>query len=216
MTKKQLRGNALENYKKSLKFTDTQREIIVGTLLGDASMSLRSGKPHYSIKFEQGEAHADYVNHLYDIFEPYTGTPPSWRYIDKEQTRRALWFRTYSHDDFIYYWNLFYSGTGNERKKVVSKHIDKHLTARALAYWFMDDGSKTSDSKTYHLNTQSFQKHEVKMLCDILKAKFNIIGTVNKDKDRWRIYIWRESAQAFKTLIEPYVLDCFAYRLNIL
>lgn len=215
MTKRSIRGNALENYKKDLKLTDTQREIIVGTLLGDASMSLRSGRPHYSIKFEQGEAHVDYVNHLYSIFEPYTGTPPTWRYIDKDRRRRALWFRTYRHNDFIFYWNLFYEGTGENRRKVVPKNIGKLLTARALAYWFMDDGNQTSDHKTYYLNTQGFQKSESDTLCELLKEKFNIIASVHKDKGYWRIYIWRESALAFKTLIEPYVQECFAYRLNI-
>ena len=207
-----LRGKQLEIYKLSLKLTDVQREVIIGTLLGDASMSLRNGKPCYSIKFEQGEANADYVNHLYELFEPFTGTPPAWRWIDKNRTRRARWFRTYRHDSLIFYWNLFYVLDG---RKIVSKKIAKFITPRVLAYWFMDDGNQTSDSKTYCLNTQGFSKHESEMLCEILKEKFKITASVNKDKDSWRIYVWRESAETFRALVEPYVLSCFDYRLKI-
>lgn len=210
-----LRNKELENYKKSLRLTDVQREVIIGTLLGDASMSLRKGKPCYSIKFEQGEQHADYVNHLYELFEPFTGTPPAWRWIDNKRTRRALWFRTYRHDSLIFYWNLFYSEAFEDKRKIVPKNIAKFITPRVLAYWFMDDGNLTSDKKTYCINTQGFSKHESEMLCEILKKKFNITASVNKDKDSWRIYIWSHSAETFRTLVEPYVLCCFDYRLKI-
>ena len=38
--------------------------------------------------------------------------------------------------------------------------MNERLTARALAYWFIDDGASTSKksiSRTYRFNTQSFQ-----------------------------------------------------------
>ena len=47
-----LRGKALENYKKTLVLTDIQRDIIIGSLLGDSIMGLRKGVPLYSLKFE--------------------------------------------------------------------------------------------------------------------------------------------------------------------
>lgn len=211
-----LKGKKLEDYKQSLKLTDVQDDVIIGTLLGDASMSHRGGKPHYSIKFEQGEAHAEYIKHLYKIFEPFTGTPPQWRSIDKQKTRRAYWFRTYRHDSFIYYWNLFYGISPEKEKcKIVPKNIAKLITPRVLAYWFMDDGSLCSSHKNFYINTQGFKKHESELLCNVLKEKFNITASVQKDKDSWRIYIWTESAKAFKELIEPYVISCFEYRLKL-
>jgi len=66
-----------------------KKDVIIGTLLGDSSMSIRSGKPHYSIKFEQGEMHKEYIFHLYEIFKAYVGSPPTYRYIDKAQTRKV-------------------------------------------------------------------------------------------------------------------------------
>ena len=42
---KTLKGNALRKYKKTITLNPTLREVIVGTLLGDASMPLKRGKP---------------------------------------------------------------------------------------------------------------------------------------------------------------------------
>jgi hypothetical protein len=139
-----LRGRQLENYKKSLVLTDFQKDVIIGTLLGDSSMSIRSGKPHYSIKFEQGEMHKEYIFHLYEIFKAYVGSPPTYRYIDKAQTRKAWWFRTYRHEHFAFYYHLFYHTTQNGKKiKIVPENIKEFLTPVAVAYWFMDDGTFT-------------------------------------------------------------------------
>lgn len=194
LTKKQL-----IDYKDKLELTSEQKEVLIGTLLGDSSMSIRSGKPHYSVKFEQGESHKDYVDHLYQIFEPYTGSPPSMRFIDSKKTRRAYGFRTYQHKHFMYYFHLFYVISPNREPniygentspkfnkiKIVPKNIHKYLTPRVLAYWFMDDGTfhrsphiYGAKQKNYLFSTQGFQKYEVKRLCDALRYKFNIRANV--------------------------------------
>lgn len=213
MAKRHLRGNLLEDYKKSLRLTDIQKEILIGTLLGDASISLRCGKPHYSVKFEQGEIHAPYIEHLYEIFEPFTGSPPQWRFTNKEHTRRALWFRTYRHDQLIFYWNLCYKTKPDQSKvKIVPTNIHQFLTPRALAYWFMDDGTKCRDS--FYLSTQGFEKFECEKLREALKRNYNIVSNLHKDKDSWRIYITQQSGEKFRDLVNPYVIDCFAYKLK--
>ena len=42
---KTLNGKALREYKQTITLNQMQREIIVGTLLGDASMPFRKGQP---------------------------------------------------------------------------------------------------------------------------------------------------------------------------
>jgi len=214
-----LRGSQLVNYKNSLILTDLQKDVIIGTLLGDSSMSLRSGRPHYSIKFEQGEMHKDYIYHLYNIFLPYTGSPPSMRFIDRKKTRKAYWFRTYRHEHLMYYYHLFYEVPPNPtiKVKIVPENIKEFLTPRAVAYWFMDDGTfhtnRDSKEKFYLFSTQGFQKYEVQRLCDALKYNFNIRANVAKDKQHWRIYIFKESSVDFKNLILPHLHQSFLYKL---
>ena len=187
---KNLRGNQLIEYKKTLKLNTIQKEILVGTLLGDATIS-KTKAIALNVKFEQKLANRDYVNHLYEIFEPYVGTPPRVRSITGggARDRKSIWFRTYRHIDFKFYYDLFYIKTNknnlNElRKKRVPKLIHKFLTPRALAYWFMDDGSFAYNSskksnvldkqkqKVYYFNTQSFSYEDIKILKRSIKIEF--------------------------------------------
>jgi hypothetical protein len=208
--KRNLSPKDLINYKKTLQLTQVQKEILKGTLLGDASMSLRNGKPHLSVKFEQGEKNKDYVEHLFQEFEPYCGSSPSERWIDRAQTRKAIWFRTYSHTDFQYFYNFFYDYDPNTKqsKKIVPKSIKKHLTPRVLAYWYMDDGHKTDYA--CELNTQGFRLHEVQLLAKSLTDRYNLKTSVQGDL---KLRIWAESTPAFFDLIRPYIHKYFLYKL---
>lgn len=222
--KRNLHGLALERYKQTLKLTDQQREVLIGTLLGDASMSLRNGKPHYSVKFEQKVDKQSYIDHLYEIFEPFVGGPPRPRYFIStialpdqklEPKIKSYWFRTYEHNSLIFYYNYFYKIKNGKKVKIVPKTIHKFLTARALSYWFMDDGTFNwnCNKKSYLFSTQGFEKFECKRLCDALKLNFNICAAVHKDKDKWRIYILAESSELFKHIIQPYMHSDFYYKL---
>ena len=77
--------NALREYKQTITLNPMQKEVIVGTLLGDASIPLKIGKarwkpkvptgpPTLCVKFVQTIARAEYIQHLYDIFH---STPAS-------------------------------------------------------------------------------------------------------------------------------------------
>lgn len=215
-----MRGRELENYKKSLVLTDFQKDVIIGTLLGDSSMSIRSGIPHYSIKFEQGAMHKEYIFHLYEIFKAYVGSPPISRWIDKAQTRKAWWFRTYRHEHFAFYYHLFYKTTQNgQKRKIVPDNIKEFLTPVAVAYWFMDDGTFTLNrdaTEIYYLfSTHGFEKEEVQILCDALRDNFNIIAKPAKDKQFWRIYVYAESSVVLKNLFLSHIHQSFLYKLFI-
>ena len=56
---KTLKGNALRQYKKTITLSQMQREVIVGTLLGDACLPLYRGKPRLSVRFEQNRVRAE-------------------------------------------------------------------------------------------------------------------------------------------------------------
>ena len=68
-----LKGKVLINYKKTLKLTKIQREIIIGTLLGDSSIPQQKSKS-YNIKFDQSIKNKEYIDHLYIIFKNFVGT----------------------------------------------------------------------------------------------------------------------------------------------
>jgi len=69
--KKNLKGNQLSLYKETLSkqgLNQLQKDILVGTLLGDASMQAMKENQQPNVKFEQVDRQQDYINHLYEQF----------------------------------------------------------------------------------------------------------------------------------------------------
>jgi hypothetical protein len=215
MTK--LTGAKLKAYKATLKLTDEQREIIIGTVLGDASFGgLRQGKPFYGLEFTQSQKHEGYLLHLYDIFKPFVGSPPRERCVGTNKTKDniTLSFKTYRHESFIFYHNLFCKEKDGKLVKRIPSNIDKFLTPRALAYWFMDDG--TSTDGTYQFCTDCFSVQEQQLLQKTLLKNFNIRVNVTKYKKTHRLTLLAQSRQTFISIIQPYIdnVDCMKYKIT--
>ena len=90
-----------------------QREILVGTLLGDAHLRANKKKSKYQYVVLQSGAHKEYVFHLYEIFKNYTSTPPKEytfkdkRFPGKLYTRWS--FYTTYQECFRFYAHQFYT-----------------------------------------------------------------------------------------------------------
>jgi len=118
-------------YKASLKLSDIQRNIIVGTLLGDAHLEPKGPNISYRYYFSQKESQQVYVNHIYSHFEDWCSKEPqfakSGTSID-EVTTRFIYFRTCTHPAFEFYANQFYriDDKGSPKRiKVIPKLLHK-------------------------------------------------------------------------------------------
>lgn len=118
----------------------------------------------------------------------FVGAPPRVQNIrgGGARDRQCIRFQTYSHPDFKFYDELFYpmhENKGLRRKKRIPKDIDKFLTPRALAYWFMDDGTyhtNKSVTRNYVFATHSFPLEDQETLVQALRDNFEIAATIQK------------------------------------
>ena len=132
-----MRSRAIEAYKTTLRLSDVQREMLVGILLGDACLESQNAGRTHRLKIEQGAAHADYVRHLYEVFREWVLSPPRPKQgRTSGVTTINIAFQTVSHKDLSHFGELFY----RNQRKIVPDNVGDPLTARGLAYWFMDDG----------------------------------------------------------------------------
>ena len=190
----------IREYKKTLRLTDIQRSILVGTLLGDGHLETQDGGKTYRLKIEHQLAQKDYLEWIYEQFREWV-TGGIRKRIKKNGYEYVL-FDTYSHASFRFYAQQFYlNGT-----KVIPRLISKLLDPIVLAIWFMDDGSWKSDHhKTFIIHTLGYGKRDLESVQKVLKEKFGIETSLHSQKGKyWRLYIKSESANTFKELIEPY------------
>lgn len=190
----------IREYKKTLKLSDIQRSILIGTLLGDGHLETQDNGKTYRLKIEHQLAQKDYLEWIYNQFKEWA--PSGVRTRTKKNGYTYVLFDTYSHGTFRFYAQQFYL---NGAKKI-PELMDVLLDPMALAIWFMDDGSWKSDRhQTYIIHTLGYSKKDLESVQEILKKKFGLETSLHQQKKKyWRLYIKSESAKKFKELIEPY------------
>lgn len=190
------------------KLNAIQREVLIGILLGDANLQTFNGGTTYRLRILQ--KNKNYVEHLYNIFKDFVTTPPKEISTKKGETR--WYFNTKTFSCFRFYGCQFYDRKG---KKKIPKLIHRWLTPRALAYWFMDDGSAKWKNKSIavRFSTDCFSKKELKILCKAFMKSYDISPTLQKHRpSQYLIYIPTKYSLKFRDLVSPYIIDDMLYK----
>lgn len=180
-------------------------------MLGDGCLETQNKGRTYRLKVEQSIAHKAYVEHLYEQFRDWVLTEPkSKTKVSKGCSSDSVAFQTLSHEAFRFFAHQFYK----DAKKSVPKLIHRWLTPKALAYWFMDDGSiKSKESKAVILNTHCFSASEIALLINVLRESFSLDAKPRMQTDGCQIFISGRSYEAFAELINPYLIESMRYKL---
>lgn len=166
-----------------------------------------------------------YIYHLYEVFKDFIISEPALRLDKKNSKQLSWWVATKQLKCFKYYYDLFYPRSNlknglsqftEKRQKRVPKQINKLLSAKAVAYWFMDDGTHKVTKKgtiVYGLSTQGFNYSDQQLLASALKKRFDLNVNIHKSGPYFKLYIKAESSKKFYDLIKPFILACFYYSL---
>jgi hypothetical protein len=202
-------SRVIEQRKFALKLSAIQRETLVGLLLGDAHLETQNRGRTYRVKFEYSTKHRAYAEHLYELFHDWVLTPPQ---LKNDATHNNIWFQTVSHPAFRFYAHQFYDG----KRKCVPKLIHRYMTARTVAYWFMDDGSiKSRESKGVIFNTHGFERKDVQRLIDALRSRFSLEANERRQQEGWQIYISGKSYVRLREIVDPYLHPSMLYKVPV-
>jgi len=201
-----------KEYIEIIKNTDIpqlHKDLIVGTLLGDASITVSKSKNLASMKFEQGDKHKDYLFWLFNHMKEYStfDSPKEVKRFDSRynKTNVSYYFNINSLSLLYPYAKLFLSVQENlledklQNIKIIPDAIDTLLTPAAISFWISDDGySYINQRGGLTLCTDSFKNEEVLRLKDVLEIKFKLKCTIhtklNKNKNKYfRIYVSKSS-----------------------
>ncbi len=197
--------------------TQLQKDLIVGTLLGDGNLQTLNGNTWRYRAFHKA-AHEPYIFHKYNILKEYCNTQPIYSSFIDPRTKSLysrFTFQTLVINDLRYYGKLFYEQDDNLLwKKKVPKNIASLLTAQGLAYWYMDDGALKwrGKSNAVRLCTDSFSPSEVMLLKKVLEEKFILKVSIQKKDNIQRLSILEESYSTLKDLILPYLIPSMYYK----
>lgn len=204
-------GYIRRNYSESTprKLTQFQKEVLFGTLLGDSSLRFPKKAKHASCTCMHGIKQQEYCKHKCMIFESI-GATGKYHKRKISDPRTGIYY-----EDFSYYLpanpelDIWYDNFYQNGKKHIPFNLIKYLTPVSLAYWFMDDGSKTKNG--YYLCTNCFELEELYQLQTILLEKFQIVTRLHKGN---KLYITAKSTALFTYLISPYIHETMKYKLH--
>lgn len=193
-------------YSKPVPLSSFQIEVIIGIMFGDGSMRRTNTNARFICM--HGIKQKDYCEYKYNLLSNLGATI-------KTHKRKTADIRT-----GIFYedctlclaanpeLNLLYeSFYPNGRKAIPFNLLDKYSEV-SLAFHYMDDGNKMKNG--YCLATENFSQEDNIRFVAFLKERFGLNATL------WRsntIYIKKNSALLFKSLVEPYFCESMKYKL---
>jgi hypothetical protein len=204
-----------------------QKDLLFGTLLGDGNLSTESTTTNANWRYRAShkKSHKEYLDHKYKVLGNLCGTPPNFgrTYDPRTEKWYQRWsFNTLTQDELRFYGNLFYKYDPIQQKwvKEVPTSVSSHLTDRALAYLYMDDGSLKwkNHSNAMRISTQGFQQECTQRLKNAIEKKYQIeLGltprTLKSGRIGYLITIPEDSSAAFCSIIKPYLINCMKYKV---
>jgi hypothetical protein len=208
------------------KFNDLQKDILVGSLLGDGHLrkngngNCRFAKKQRFDRKEYLEWHFqqmdEYSANLYKIFSNEKLKVNSDGIIERLKCKKyhsGYCYETFSHPNLTDFYNLWYD-TG---KKIVP--LDVSINYKSFAIWYCDDGHNCFKQRYAIICTQSFSFDEAELLKDKLE-KLNLQPKIIKVKSKYTeksMPILKFSRNSYDNLIsiakDNVIWDCFSYKI---
>ena len=195
---------------RSVPFTQRQKDIALGSLLGDAY--LRPSGRSYSLSFTHGERQKAYLEWKLAEFDNYVVTKEFYRtQRDFHGNAPTFSFSTITHPFLSELRSLCYP---DGSKRVTWQWLEL-LSSLSLAVWYMDDGSRNRRYGTMVLCTNGFSYDEHVLMREYFISNLGIEPQIEPRRNgQFCLRINASQAGMFRTLIAPHIIDCMKYKLG--
>ena len=195
------------------------KQVLLGSLLGDASLSKPSKNAYYSC--DHSPKQKDYLfwkaNTLAENFRVNAGlynNGPKYRLYKLKTNCSSILTE-------LHY--LFYTKSNKPKRiweKIVNPNVLEKLSPLAIAVWYCDDGAYIVRDKSCTLNTQGFTYKENLILKDYFLKKWKLKVVVQEDyrkshnKSYYKLVFHTAETFKFLTLITEFIPESMTYKLG--
>lgn len=201
-------GDTVLSVRSDYDITPLQRQIILGKLLGDGTLSF-SGTTA-DLKFGHKVDHAQYVHWTSQALD---NLMTDWK-DEQESGYGTQMMRRRTHRN--YFIAARFGDMYQDGKKVAPAWIAEELTPLALAFWYMDDGSLAHDEGQEDralFAVCDFSRED----CEVLITGLQRLGIKSpqyyESEGYSRIRLNADDAERLFLLVAPYMPPCMRYKL---
>lgn len=180
---------------------------ICGKLLGDGCITCQVGRsPRF--QFIHKLSDFEWCYYCYQQLKPFIPhNPPIYRKIQDARVSQGFtesyMVQSKTSNIITYLESIWYQ---NRRKIVPFNYLDKFLDAKALAWWYLDDGHLKIENKVPRkiiLSTDNFKRKENQRLIDLIEQKFSLYFSLDGQN---RLVIYNQlQIYYFYRLVEPFL-----------
>ena len=191
--------------KQSITITQNQKEILFGILMGDSNLQCYKGI--YLGRNNHSKKQLNYCKYKQSLLNNITYPVKETVIKVKDKEYETCYFCFKSNTELKYFYDLFYINN----KRDVPKDLSL-LTPRAMAFWFMDDGSARS-GYTISIATCSFSLDGLLRLQKFLLDKYKLETTITKE---FKLDFKSESGRKFYNLVKEFIIPEMQYKFKYL
>ena len=191
-------------------FTQRQKEIAIGSLLGDAY--LRPSGNSFSLSFAHGEKQLAYLEWKQSEFNNFVATKKFYRRETNFHGNAPCYsFSTITHPYLLKLHNLCYL---NGVKRITGDWLEL-LSPLSLAVWYMDDGSLNRRYGTIVLCTNCFTLDEQAIVIDHFLSRYGIeLKEERRHNNQYVLRINASQRYRFLDIVAPHIPGCMSYKLG--
>lgn len=204
-------------------FSRNQKELLVGTLLGDGFISKHSRSKKNTgklscLQFSHAEKQEEWLDTKIKALQGFNWSEKRTNY------RKIISVNSEYNPSIGKLRDKFYI---DNTKIVPFDLVEEYMSPRLLASWFMDDGNKQVGKwgrPKGRLYTNNFTKKETERLvsllnnygveCSIRKTKSQKTKGINRSPYYYWIYITADGFERLSEIISPYVVPSMRYKLS--
>lgn len=208
------------------RLSDLQKQLCIGGLLGDSSMSPRDNGT-VRLRFAHGEKQKEYLEWKRSIMDIFIlQTSPS-SYENKGfsgNNTLSFAYETIVHEEFKLLYPLFYISRTKKRQRSITWKTMQMVEDFALLIWFLDDGCLSlptgNINKAASLRTDAYPLSTQRMLKKWFWKRYRIDIKISYDSVHNSHYLrfnTKETKQLMK-IFSPFfsqVPECIRYKLTL-
>lgn len=196
------------------KLSNLEKQIIIGSLLGDGNISLNKSKHLAHFIFAHSSKQKEYAIWKATILKNimyYYSCFNEIKSFDKRTNKTYFSYRCLSKElvelkDYYYNWYKLINGKMIKR---INYSDLMNLNSIGLAVWFMDDGFLHKNN--YYISTNCFSKIDQKYIKWYFINKWNIYVKFNKNGV---LYIPTKYSDIFTKIVKPFIHKDCLYKLK--
>lgn len=192
-----------ERYLSNTTITSEQKQVIIGTLLGDAHVL-----PRGVLKLTHAHSQYDYLIQTRGVLASHVrSTYYEEKLMDNGRLTYGFGFNTYTHPWLKQIRQVFYP----EGLKIYPESVLSSLSATSLAYWYFDDGH-LDESPSIALGRIPLDS--AKRVAALVSQRFHLQAYVRDNDETCRILRFKVSCcDRFYDLVSAHVPKDMVYKL---